>query len=299
MPDYHVTLPDHFLSVQAFEPGRSRNRALAAALADLQEFAQPGRCANPQQHASDIYTAYAGADTPQNQTALSAANALDYLAQQGMNALDMAALLWGAADEQSLRTAGQAAGQSEETIAATIATAMEARQLALKHEIQAQNMNDVPQLLILATDSPLTSAATGQPLHNWSAPGVSQAAALIRVGFSTDVANAFYLDPALSAAFAQPVPVSWDEILKAGIAACIAVLPPGVPLPPADFHFAAGVDPTTGSTLANRWPVPKPEIDVTGALAQLQAMLTAGDALANVSAQLKDGAQRVMNSLKG
>ncbi len=235
MADHLVTLPEHFQSVQSREPGCSRLRYMAAALANIVQIASPGKYVNPQAQVSRIYEDYTGqADVPANTSNLSKEQVLAYLTSQGIAYIDEAPRL---SDIN-----------------------------ALKHEMQAQNLRDVVQLLVLADETKLRHATTGQPLHNWApttSPGA--ACALIRVGYSDSVANAYYLDAELSPAFTQPVPIEWSCIESAGLIACISVLLGVKQAPPADFSYFAGVDVENQMLPPNQWPIPVPpklEVDV-------------------------------------
>ncbi len=228
MADHLVSLPEHFQSVQSREPGCSRFRYIAAALANIVQIARPGKYANPQAMVTRIYEDYTGqADVPANTSILSKEQVLAYLTSQGIAYIDEAARL---SDIN-----------------------------ALKHEMQAQNLRDVVQLLVLTDETKLRHAGTGQPLHNWApitSPGA--ACALIRVGYSDSVANAYYLDAELSPAFTQPVPIEWSCLEAAGLVACISVLLGVKQAPPADFNYFAGVDVENQMLPPNQWPIPEP-----------------------------------------
>jgi hypothetical protein len=234
MADHLITLPEHFQSVQSREPGYSRFRHMAASLVNAVLIASPGKIANPQAQVSRVYEDYTGQpDIPANTNGLTKEQALAYLTSQGVVFID-------------------------ETPRFSDIT-------ALKHEMQAQNLQGVFQLLLLADESKLRHAGNGLPLHNWVSTSPGASCSLLRVGYSDTVSNAYYIDAELSPAFTQPVPIEWGGIESAGLLACIAILPGVKQAPPPDFSYFAGVDVENQMLPPNQWPVPvppKPEINV-------------------------------------
>jgi hypothetical protein len=266
MADHRISLPNNFAPVLAIEPGRSRTRHVAAALANIQEIIQPGSSANYQSLVSQIYEeATKEPDIPANTIGMSKADVLAYLDNRGIAYIDMSSAYANIID--------------------------------LKREMQAQNLAGVMQLLILADESKLSYGTTGVPLHNWSAQApATGSASMLRIGYSDDVATADYLDSDLPPNFTQPVPVSFDSIEAAGLLGVIAILPAGVTAPPADFRYFTGTTGPdgTGTLLPpNQWPVPEPPqpvIDLTQAQAILQewqnAEITANQSRAAIFSRL-------------
>ncbi len=251
MGTYSIPFPDGFSPVHAYEFGHAPSRQIAASLAMLAEIAHPGQWKSPQELTSAIYEQYCGPDLPTNPAALTREQALAWLAQQGINTIDLSARYGASLDD-------------------------------LKHEMQAQNLSGVAQLILLRDETPLRHATTLQPLHNWLAGAPGKAASIIRVGYSDDAPYALYLDSALSPAFSQPVPILWPDVEQAGLLSVIAVLPHGVEAPPPEFRYFAGVDESGHMLPPNPWPVPvppKPEINVEEISTTLSAAQQAIQAL--------------------
>lgn len=264
MSSHLILLPSHFSSVQAIEPGHSKSRHIAASLANIKQIVQPGSCANFQALVSDIYQQYTDQpDIPANGIGLTKEQALAYLTAQGIAYIDLTPELSDVA--------------------------------SFKHEIQAQNISGVLQLFVLNDGSQLKHGVSGLPLHNWATS--PSATSLIRVGYSDDVPNAYYIDSELSLAFEQPVPVSWDSVNASGILACFAILPASVEAPPADFRYFAGVDANGAMLPPNVWPVPAPTVNVESAVSSATALLTVADQLAAAAAAIKSSAQSVLSDL--
>ena len=149
----------------------------------------------------------------------------------------------------------------------------------LLHEIEAQNRQGVIQFLSVADESLLIDDATGASLH----PGLHYGHCIIRLGFSDDSGYGLYFDPAAPQACTDPksgknipVHISWAEsMVKAHVNSCFAIMPPGVPVPPAGFSFQSG-----------KWPVPKPVFDAAKAESTVNAMLQAIAALQSATANL-------------
>ena len=72
------------------------------------------------------------------------------------------------------------------------------------------------------------------------------------------------------------MPISWvDSIEPAHIVTAVAVMPHGVPQPPADFDW-----------LHNTWPAPKPTLDIAKVLQNLQAIAQVGQQLTTLASDL-------------
>jgi hypothetical protein len=247
MADHLIASPAGFRPVCANEPGKSPTRQGAAALVTLVQLVGAGMWKDPQAYVGEVYEEITGQpDVPANQQGVTKAQVLAWLTTHNIATIDMDPLL--------------------------------SDPVSLKHEIQAQNLSGVRQLLVLGREDILKHAVTGAVLHNWLINSPGQPASLIREGYSDSVAYAYYLDVALNASFAQPVPITWDDIQASGLLACIAILPAGVEAPPSDFRFFAGLD-STGSMLPpNPWPVPAPvpvAVDVESVSSTLTSMETA------------------------
>lgn len=270
MADHLVPLSEHFQSVQSREPGCSNFRHIAASLANIAQIACPGKYANPQSQVSRIYEDYTGqADLPGNTIGLTKEQALAYLTSQGIAYID-------------------------ETPRFNDIN-------ALKHEMQAQNLAGVLQLLVLADETKLRHAGNGLPLHNWAptaSPGAS--CSLIRDGYSDSTTRAYYIDAELSPAFTQPVPIEWECIEAAGLLACIAILPGVKQAPPADFSYYAGVDVEGKMLPPNQWPIPeapKPVINIDEIMSTLDASNQAMEAATQAIAAAQVAHQSVLVKL--
>ena len=139
----------------------------------------------------------------------------------------------------------------------------------LHNEITAQNQQNVPQILAVADESYLVEYGTGKNLHPWvnkdDPNHTVYGHVIFRVGYGEEYG--WYMEPA-APGFSHPVKIGWDDVEKAGIVTCLAIMPHGVPVPPADFSFQHGI-----------WPAPKPTLDVTKALNTIGAMQQALDAM--------------------
>lgn len=136
----------------------------------------------------------------------------------------------------------------------------------LYDEIEAQNKQGLIQFMSVADESLLIDDATGASLH----PGLHYGHCIVRLGFSTDMGYGLYYDPANAQACTDPrtgknvpVRISWsNSILKARPNFCMGILPPNVPVPPAQFSFQHGT-----------WPTPaKPAPDLTKLVNNLDSM---------------------------
>jgi hypothetical protein len=247
--DHLISIPSSFVPVQAVEPGTSPTRHIAASLVMLAELlGAKAVWKSPQDFVSAVYEDITGhPDVPANLDSITKDQAVAYLATLDIEAYDLIARFDNLTD--------------------------------LKHEIQALNLAGLPQLIVLAREDKLSQAFTHVPLHNWL--GVSeqgQACSIIRVGYNDEASDgqlpyAYYLDGLLPPAFKQPVPIAWQDVENSQLIACLAVLPPGVAVPPESFRFYGGQDPE-GHPIVNQWPIPvpaKPEIDVDSLSSTLAA----------------------------
>ena len=237
MADHIIPLPPSFRYLNQFAPSSwapnpSKYRCVTASVAMLAEIAYPGRWI-PEELEHDLYVKWAGPDVSSDTQGVAKQPVLDWFKSVNIGFIDLADLL----------------GNHGE----------------LKAEIQAMNEQGVPQLITVDDESKLYDAKTGAKLHNWADQGMSHA--FVRAGFRDDEGYGLYFEPA-APGFAQPVPISWDNsIMPAGVITCIAVMPAGVPTPPAGFRY------TTGT-----WPKPKPVFDAAKAESTLAAALQALDA---------------------
>ena len=242
MTDHIIPLPHSFVYVNQFAPSQwaphpSNYRCVTATMAMCGEIAYAGKW-NPAQLEDQLYTRFAGPDVSTDTQGLTKAQVLQWFHEVGIGFVDMADLLGDHA--------------------------------ALKAEIQAQNEQGVPQIITVADESKLYDAVTGVKLHNWADTGLSHC--FLRVGFSDDQGYGLYYEPA-APGFTQPVPISWDNsIMPAGVITAIAVMPGGVPTPPAGFRYTQG-----------KWPVPKPVFDPMAMHSTIEAAIAA---LINVSNEL-------------
>lgn len=232
MPDHLIHLPPNFRYLNQFAPSQwapnpSKYRCVSASAAMLAEIAYPGRWI-PEELEHDLYVKLAGPDVASDTNGIDKGPILDWFHSVNIGFVDMAALVEG--DMEALRL-----------------------------EITAQNVQNVPQMLCVRDESQLRHALTGAKLHAWADQGLHHC--FIRVGFSDDRGYGLYYEPA-APGFAQPVPISWhDSIVPAGIITAVALMPAGVPTPPANFSFQHGA-----------WPVPKPVLDTAKALSTIAAM---------------------------
>jgi hypothetical protein len=152
-----------------------------------------------------------------------------------------------------------------------------AGQSELHAEIMAQNKNTpqgVPQIISVSDESQLYEAVPdangtyvrGPKLHNWPDKGMGHV--MLRVGYSDDHAYGFYMEPA-APGFAQPVKILLSDLNAANVITAIAIMPHGMPQPPAGFRFSQH----------GPWPAPKPVFDVAKAQSTVGGMMQAADAL--------------------
>ena len=239
MSDIMVKLPQNFRYVYQFSNGLSQYRCVEASLAMAAQIAYPTRYANPGALMSQIYTEYVGPDITADTKGTTEAQALEWLASQNIGHIDMSPLL-GNVDE-------------------------------LHNEMQAQNKQGVAQIITIGDESFLHDAKSGLILHNWASSLNHGSHTMLRVGYSDSDGAAYYMEPAAAPNFTEPVAISWQNFLDGKVIGCIAVMPAGVPTPPAGFSFQTGT-----------WPVPpkpKPVFDAAKASATLFAMMQAADAL--------------------
>ena len=259
--DHIIPIPSEFVAVQAAAPGKSPARGIAASLVMIAELlGDKGAWKSPQDFVSTVYEQITGhPDMPQNTDGISKEQAIAFLASLGIGAYDLIERFSNLTD--------------------------------LKHEIQALNLAGLPQLIVLSREDKLSQAFTHAPLHNWLGVGEQgQTCSVIRVGYNDEspegqLPYAYYLDGLLPAAFKQPVPIAWQDIENSGLVAVLAVLAPGVAVPPDTFRFYAGLD-TNNAPIVNQWPLPEPPkavIDVDSVSASLSsasaAIVTATQAL--------------------
>ena len=242
MTDHIIPLPSSFRYLNQFAPSQwapspSKFRCVSATASMCAEIAYAGRWI-PEELEHDLYVKWAGPDVATDTIGVAKQPVLDWFKSVGIGFVDMADLLGDHA--------------------------------ALKAEIQAQNEQGVPQIITVADESKLYDAVTGVKLHNWADTGLSHC--FLRVGFSDDLGYGLYYEPA-APGFPQPVPISWDNsIMPAGVITAIAVMPGGVPTPPAGFRYTSG-----------KWPVPKPVFDPMAMHSTIEAAIAA---LINVSNEL-------------
>lgn len=241
MTDHIIPLPPNFTYVNQFQPSTwaphpSLYRCVTATMAMLAEIAYPGKW-NPPQLEDQLYTRFAGPDVPSDEQGLTKANVLKWFGEVNIGFVDLQPLIGGINEE-------------------------------LLAEIEAQNKQGVPQLIVVADESKLYDARTGAKLHNWVDTGMHHC--FMRAGFSDSDGYGLYYEPA-APGFAQPVPIAWrgdNSIVSAGIMTAIAVMPHGVAVPPANFSYQTGT-----------WPTPKPAFDAAKALNTIAVMVQGYDAM--------------------
>jgi hypothetical protein len=235
--DYIIkTLPENFQYLNQFAPSPyaptpSLFRCVAASAAMLAEIAYPTRWI-PAQLEDEIYRQLAGPDVATNQNGIS----------------KQAILAWFDSVHIGYADNDRYLGNPE----------------MLLQVMQNQNRQGMPQLITVANENLLFYGPTGVKLHNWTEPINQAAHSFVRVGYSDSNGCGLYYEPA-APGFQQPVPIPWEaSILKAGIITSVAIMPPGVPKPPADFDWLHG-----------SWPPPEPKPDIKGALATIDTIQTA------------------------
>ncbi len=239
MVDFVVkSLPDNFQYLNQFAPSSyaptpSLFRCVAASAAMLAEIAYPTRWI-PTQLEDEIYRQLTGGtDTTANQSGITKQAILKWFDS----------VFIGYADNDRYL------GNPE----------------ALLQVMQNQNKMNMPQLITVANENMLYYGPTGVKLHNWTEPVNQAAHSFVRVGYSDSNGCGLYYEPA-APGFQQPVPIDWEaSILKAGIITSVAIMPPGVPKPPADFDWLHGI-----------WPVPPPPApDLKTIVSQMDTIQTA------------------------
>ena len=236
MTDFMVPLPSNFRYVYQFSAGTSQYKCVEASLAMAAQVAYPDRYSDPAKLMSQIYQQYVGPDVAGDRNGTTREQALAWLHSQNIGYIDMEPML-GNLDE-------------------------------LKAEIQAQNLQHIPQIISIGDESFLKYAKTGQTLHNWADALNHGSHAFLRVGFSDSEGWGYYMEPAAAPNFAEPVPIKWSDIEAGAVVGCIAIMPPGVKPPPAGFSFQHGT-----------WPAPKPVFDAVKAEATVAAMIQAMEAM--------------------
>jgi hypothetical protein len=218
-----------------YDEDPSVDRCGTASAAMCLDFAYPNKY-DPFKIEHDLYVKLAGADVPSNHKGVYYTDLLKFFDEMHVGYIDMSSLV-------------------EEGLKSDIAP--------LYDEIEAQNRQGVIQLLLVEDESYLREAITNEKLHNWVDNGLAHY--IVRDGFSDDQGYGFYLEPA-APGFKQPVKILWSKgIVPAKIAAAVAIMPPGVPVPPAGFSFQHGV-----------WPEPpKPPVDTDKAMQAILALLAA------------------------
>jgi len=238
-------------------PHPSLFRCGTAAGAMCVDFAYPNKY-DPYLIEHDAYQQFVGPDTPQDQNGVTNEIMQRFFADYHVGIVDM----------QDLVNTGLQQGDYE----------------PLLQEIEAQNRQGIIQFMSVADESLLINDATGTSLH----PGLHYGHCIVRLGFSDDAGYGLYYDPAAPQACTDPktgknvpVHISWSEsIVKAKPNFCLAIMPPGVPAPPAGFRFQSG-----------KWPAPKPTLDIEKILstvgAMQQAIAAMGSAANNLANDLK------------
>jgi hypothetical protein len=231
MADHMIHLPEHFSYTYQFQNGRSQYTCVAACLSAIAQISYPGRWQSPIALMHDIYTTYAGQDIPSNEQGMTHDEAMNWLHSVTIGAIDMNHLI--------------------------------SNKALLRAELDAQNKQNVCQLITIADESKLRYARSlSERLHNWADKGLSHA--ILRVGYSDSSGVAYFEEPAAGLAFPHPLPILWSDIEAAGIQTCLATMPHSVSVPPVDFSFQKGV-----------WPAPKLVVDVNQAIATTRALRAA------------------------
>lgn len=252
MADIHVTLPSNFKYQNQFAPSAwARDPSLLlcgeASTAMAAEIAYPGKWV-PEELIAELCQRWTGSpDTRANPRGTTREEIVAWLQEQHVGHIDLADLV-------------AIAGQAE-----------------LHQEIMAQNKNGVPQIVTVADESQLYEAVPdandangaymrGPKLHNWQDKGMGHV--MLRVGYSDDHAYGFYMEPA-APGFAQPVKILLSDMNAANVITAIAIMPHGMPQPPAGFRFSQH----------GPWPAPKPVLDIAKVQTTVGGMMQAVDAL--------------------
>lgn len=231
-------------------------RSLACVCAELVSFLRPGTNADLLAHDLEGQWRSQGQRGP----VLDVTPALVYLKTQGASVLDLSSLVAG----------GNAS--------------------RLRGEIRAQAACGIVHLVCVRDESQLALAGRNVSLHGYTSDaGIPHA--LLYVG-NQDSDTDLYYDSA-APAFVRPTPIAWESLQRAGITAVYGVLPVGVEMPPADFHFYEVNQ--YGQPVTHVWPVPvapvapTPDFDPSPVLSALSdartPLASARDALANWQTQ--------------
>ena len=247
MTDVLVKLPPSFRYLNQFAPSKwASNPSLmlcgetCAAMAA--EFAYPGRYV-PEQLIEELCVKFTGQpDVRSNPWGTTRGELDDWFKEVNIGHIDMSQLV----DE--FRAGNEA---------------------ALHDEITAQNQQNVPQVIAVTDEAFLVEYGTGKNLHSWvnkDDPNHKvMGHVILRVGYGEEYG--WYMEPA-APGFGHPVKIGWEDVKKAGIITCIAIMGAGVPTPPADFSYQHGI-----------WPKPKPVFDLTKAENTIAAIQQALDAM--------------------
>jgi hypothetical protein len=237
MTDHLVTLPQHYQYVYQFAKDASNERCAEACMAMVGQIAFPGRWQNPVELMHELYTHYVGPDTPTDRKGTTKAQVLDWLSKEGIGHIDMSPFL------NDLDN--------------------------FKHEIQAQNAQSVCQILTVDDMSKLRYAKNNGLLYDWKGGGAGASHVILRVGYSDDQGYGLYFDPAADPSFKQsatnPLAISWQSILEAGIFWACAIMSYHVDVPPAGFSYQHETWPKPPA------PKPAPEDVLAHVRAQVQA----------------------------
>ena len=264
MTDHMVNLPSawHYLnqfssSQWATDPSLMRCGPDATSMAA--EFADPGKWI-PEQLMDTLYRAWAGNDVASNLQGTTIEQIKGWLTSVGIGFIDM----------QNLVNEFQAGNRDP-----------------LRLELGAMNRQNVPQIITVVDEAPLYEAipnpnaaeavntpyVRGAMLHPWAKPG-QYSHVMFRVGYSDSDGYGLYSDGAApkfsldSHGSFTPVRILWSDIEQGGVMHCLAIMPHGVPVPPANFDYRTGT-----------WPVPPPPpLDAVQLVADMVAMKAAIDA---------------------
>ena len=246
MTDHIIPLPSSFRYVNQFSPSTwapapSHDRCATASTAMLAEIAYPGRWI-PEELEHDLYQQMAGPDVASDTNGIPPKPLLDWFAKVGIGVIDLSSRLSNLDD--------------------------------LRNEMEAMNKQGLPQLVEILDESKMKNAKTGAPLYSWPSSGLVHY--IVRAGYSDNEGYGLYFDPA-APGFQQPIPVAWTDVVAAGVYFACAIMPAGVPVPPAGFSYQTGV-----------WPKPKPVFDQAKAESTLTAALQALDAVSGALNNLKN-----------
>lgn len=251
--DHLVHLPAHWQYLNQFKPSSwaphpSTWRCVAASALMAAQVAYPVAF-NPEQAEHAFYEKYAGPDVPSDHQGIGKESLLAWFRDNHIGFIDLQDIV-DSGDHELLR-----------------------------EEITAMNRQNVLQVISVADESYLKYAPGEAKLHNWNDVGLAHC--FVRLGFSDDKAYGYYAEPA-AAGFSydeqgtwQPIPIFWKDIVAGRITSCIAVMPAGVPVPPAGFryHRAPGQP-------DNIWPEPaKPAVDTSALLDNLRGYKSKADEL--------------------